>query len=47
MVIIDTPEGPIRIMVTRFEGKRVVLGIDAPRCYRILRAELSKQGGLE
>lgn len=46
-IVIDTPEGPITIMLVGVERDRAKIGIDAPRCYTILRAELTKRTGDE
>jgi sRNA-binding carbon storage regulator CsrA len=40
-LIIETPEGPVRVVVTaNLTPGRVSLGIDAPRDWPILREEL-------
>jgi sRNA-binding carbon storage regulator CsrA len=39
-VVVDTPEGPWRLVVLGAHGGRVTLGFDCPGEYRVLREEL-------
>jgi carbon storage regulator CsrA len=37
---IETPDGPIVVMILAMKPGRVRIGIDAPRSYRVMRNEL-------
>jgi|LakMenEpi03Aug12_release.lakeMendotaPanAssembly.Ray.scaffolds.fasta_scaffold781769_2 carbon storage regulator len=39
-ILIDNPSGQIKIMVTKIDGDRVKVGIDAPRDIRVNRKEV-------
>lgn len=43
VVVIETPSGPIRIIVFGTERDRVKLGIEAPESFHIYREELTVQ----
>ena len=42
-ILIDNPSGQIRIMVTKIDGDRVKVGIDAPRDSRVNRKEVAER----
>ena len=42
-ILIDNPSGQIRIMVTKIDGDRVKVGIDAPRDIRVNRKEVAER----
>lgn len=44
-IYIDTPGGRIVIVVAKVEFGRARIGIEAPRSFKILRAELDRKAG--
>lgn len=41
VIVLETSDGPIRVVITKVGEDRVGIGIEAPKAIQILRKELS------